>query len=66
MASRIVLVGAAVAAAVLFFEPFSVPNWAVAASVLVVCLMGIVVSVKRMRVERRFVRALWQTLTRSG
>ena len=62
MVRRIVVAGAALAMALLFFGPFSIPNWAVAAFVLVVFLMGMVVSVKRMRAERRFVRALWQAL----
>ena len=64
--SRIVIVGAAIATALLFFAPFSVPTWAVAAFVLVIFVMGIVVSVKRMRAEQRVVRAIWQALTRSG
>jgi hypothetical protein len=45
--------------------PFSVPNWAVVAFVLVVFLIGISVSVKRMRAELRLGRTIWRALTRS-
>ena len=65
MVSRIALVGAVIAAVLVFLGPFSVPNWAVVAFVIVLFLMGIVVSVKQKRAERRFVRAIWQALTRS-
>jgi hypothetical protein len=64
MVSRIVIVGGVTAAALLLFGPFSVPNWAVVAFILVVFPMGIVISVKRWRVERRFARTVWQALTR--
>jgi hypothetical protein len=64
MVSRIVIVGAVIAAVILL-GPFSVPNWAVVAFVLVVFLMGIVLSVKRMRAERRLARTAWQALTRT-
>jgi uncharacterized protein (DUF983 family) len=64
MVSRIVIVGAIIAAMLLWLGPFSVPNWAVVAFILVVFPLGIVVSVKRMRLERRLTRTLWQALTR--
>ena len=63
MVSRIVIVGAVIAAMLLWLGPFSVPNWAVVAFLLVVFALGIVVSVKRMRTERRLARALWHALT---
>ena len=65
MVSRIVIVGAVVAATLLWLGPFSVPNWAVIGFVLVVLFpLGLVLSVKRMRLERRLARTLWQALTR--
>jgi hypothetical protein len=65
MGSRIVIVGAAVAAMLLWLGPFSVPNWAVVAFILVVLFpLGIVLSVKRMKQERRLGRTLWRALTR--
>jgi hypothetical protein len=49
----------------LWLGPFSVPNWAVIGFVLVVLFpLGIVLSVKRMRVESRLARTLWLALTR--
>ena len=65
MVGRIVIVGAVIAAMLLWLGPFSVPNWVVVAFILVVLFpLGIVVSVKRMRQERRLARTLWQALTR--
>jgi hypothetical protein len=65
MGSRIVIVGAAIAAMLLWLGPFSFPNWAVVTFILVVLFpVGIVVSVKRLRQERRLARTLWQALTR--
>ena len=65
MVNRIIIVGAVVAAILLWLGPFSVPNWAVIGFVFVVLFpLGIVLSVKRMRVESRFVRTLWLALTR--
>jgi hypothetical protein len=61
MVSRIVIVGAVIAM-LLWLGPFSVPDWAVVGFVLVVFTMGIVLSVKRMRQERRLARSLWQAL----
>ena len=49
----------------LWFGPFSVPNWAVIGFVLVLLFpLGIVLSVKRTRVESRLARTLWLALTR--
>ena len=65
MVSRIVIGAVAVIAAMLlWWGPFSVPDWAVVAFVLVLFPLGIVVSVKRMRQERRLARTFWQALTR--
>ena len=65
MGSRIVIVGAAIAAMLLWLGPFAVPNWAVVAFILVVLFpLGLVLSVKRMRQERRLGRTLWRALTR--
>ena len=63
MVSRIIIVGAVIAAMFLWLGPFSVPNWSVI--VLVVLFpLGIALSVKRMRLESRLVRTLWLALTR--
>ena len=65
MVSRIVIVGAIIAAMSLWLGPSSVPNWAVIGFVLVVLFpMAVVLSVKRMRVESRLARTLWLALTR--
>ena len=65
MVSPIIIVGAVVAAIFLWLGPFAVPNWAVIGFVFVVLFpLGIVLSVKRMRVESRFARTLWLALTR--
>ena len=63
MVSRIVLVGA-ILGLLLWLGPFSVPNWAVVAFILVIFPMSIVVSVKRFRAERRLARTIWEALTR--
>jgi len=64
MVSRIIIVGALIAAMFLWLEPFSVPNWAVIGFVLVVLFpLGAVLSVKRMRLESRLARTLWLALT---
>ena len=64
MVSRISIVGAVIAVMFLWLGPFSVPNWAVIGFVLVVLFpLGIVLSVKRMRLESRLVRTLWLALT---
>ena len=64
MVSRIIIVGALIAAIFLWLGPFSVPNWAVIGFVFVVLFpLGIVHSVKRMRLESRLARTLWQGLT---
>ena len=65
MVNRIIIVGALIAAMFLWLGPFSVPNWAVIGFVFVVLFpLGIVHSVKRMRVESRLARTLWLALTR--
>jgi len=65
MLSRIIIVGAVIAAMFLWLGPFSVPNWAVIGLVFVVLLpLGIVHTVNRMRLESRLARTLWLTLTR--
>ena len=64
MVSRIVIVGAVIAAMLLWSGPTSVPNWAVVALVVVLFPLAIVLSVKRMRVEGRLTRTLWHALTR--
>ena len=63
MVSRFVIVGAVIAAMFLLFGPFAVPDWAKVAFIFVLFPLGIVVSLKRMRVERRLARAVWQALT---
>jgi hypothetical protein len=65
MVSRIVIVGAIIAAMVLWLGPFSVPGWAVIGFVLVVLFpVVIVLSLQRIRVESRLARSLWLALTR--
>ena len=65
MVSRIIIVGAVITAMFLWLGPFLVPNWAVIGFVLGVLFpAGIVLSVKRMRLESRWARALWLALTR--
>ena len=64
MVGRIIIVGAVIAAMLLWLGPFSVPNWAVIGFVLVVLFpLSIVLSVKRMRLESRVARTLWLALT---
>ena len=65
MVSRIIIAGAVIAAALfLWLGPFSVPNWAVIGFVFVVLFpLGIVLSVKRLRLESRLARTLWLALT---
>ena len=64
MLSRIVIVGAVTTAALLWLEPVSIPDWAMVAFVVVLCTLAVALSVKRMRVEGRLTRTLWQALTR--
>lgn len=64
MVSRIVIVGAVIAAMLLWSGPFSIPDWAVVALLVVMVPLAIVLSVKRMRVEGRLARTLWHALTR--
>jgi hypothetical protein len=64
MVSRIIIVGAVIAAMFLWLGPFSVPNRAVIGFVFVVLFpLGIVLSVKRKRLESRLARTLWLALT---
>ena len=65
MVGRIIIAGAVIAAMFLWVGPFSVPNWAVIGFVLVVLFpLGIVLGVKRIRLESRLARTLWLALTR--
>ena len=65
MVSRVIIVGAVITAMFLWLGPFSVPNWAVIGFVFVVLFpLGIVLSVKRLRLESRLARTLWLALTR--
>jgi hypothetical protein len=65
MVGRIIIVGAVIAAMLLWLGPFSVPNWAMIGFVLMVLFpLSIVLSVKRMRLESRLARTLWLALTR--
>jgi hypothetical protein len=64
MVTRTVIAGALMATVLLWLGPFSVPNWAVVALILLLFPLGIILSVKRTRQERRVARALWQALTR--
>jgi hypothetical protein len=64
MVSRIVIEGVVLAAVLLWLGPVSVPDWAVVAFVVIMVPLAIVLSVKRMRVEGRLTRTLWQALTR--
>ena len=65
MVNRIIIVGAVIAAMLLWLGPFSVPNWAVIGFVLLVLFpLAVVLSVKRIRLESRLARTLWLALTR--
>ena len=65
MVNRIIIVGAVIAAMLLWLGPFSVPNWAVIGFILVVLFpLAVVLSVKRIRLESRLARTLWLALTR--
>jgi hypothetical protein len=65
LVGRNIIVGAVVAAMLLWLGPLSVPNWAAIGLVFVVLFpLGIVLSVKRMRAESRLARTLWMALTR--
>ena len=65
MVNRIMIVAAVIAAMLLRWAPFSVPNWAVIGFVLVVLFpLAVVLSVKRIRLESRLARTLWLALTR--
>lgn len=60
---RLVIVGAAVAATILWLGPFSVPGWAVVAFVVVIFPAAIAASTKQKRMENRLARVLWKALT---
>jgi len=65
MVNRIIIVGAVIAAMLLWLGPFSVPTWALIGFVLVVLFpLAVVLSVKRIRLESRLTRTLWLALTR--
>ena len=65
MVNRIIIVGAVIAAMLLWLGSFSVPNWALIGFVLVVLFpLAVVLSVKRIRLESRLTRTLWLALTR--
>ena len=64
MVNRIIIVGAVIAAMLLWLGPFSVPNWALIGFVLVLVPLAVVLSVKRIRLESRLTRTLWLALTR--
>ena len=65
MVNRIIIVGAVIAAMLLWLGPFSVPNWAVIGFVFVVLFpLAVILSVKRIRLESRLPRTLWLALRR--
>jgi hypothetical protein len=65
MVSRIIIVGAVIAAMCLWLGPFPIPDWALIGFVFVVLFpLAIAVSMKRMRLEIRLARTLWQALMR--
>jgi hypothetical protein len=59
-----VIVFAAVLAAALLFGPFSVPNWAMVAFVVILVPVGFAVCGKQKRMERRIARTLWEAVRR--
>ena len=64
MFSRTVIAGAVIAVIVLSVGAFRVPGWILVAFVVVTTVLSFGANAKRMRMERRFVRALWNVLTR--
>ncbi len=65
MVTRIIIVGAVLAAMLMWLGPFSVPNWALIGFVLVVLFpLAVVLGVQRIRVESRLARTLWLAVTR--
>jgi hypothetical protein len=67
MVSRIVIVGAVIAATLLWLAPSSVPDWAVIGFVLMILFpTAVVLTLKRMHVESRAARTLWLALTGKG
>ena len=66
MVNRIVIVGAVIAAMLMWVGPFSIPNWALIGFVFVVLFpLAVVLSVRRIRLESRLARTLWLALTRN-
>ena len=65
MVNGSVVVGATIAAAavLLWLGPFAIPDWAVVVFLVAILLMSVGLTAKRMRQERRLVRAIWQALT---
>ena len=63
MVSRIVLVGAVIAAMLLWLGSVPIPSWVVIALLVVLVPLGVALTVKRMRTERRLAPTLWQALT---
>jgi hypothetical protein len=63
MLKRTVIMVGLIAAMSLWLWPSPAPRWAVVAFVVLLFLSGIVISVKRMRSERRLIDALWNALT---
>ena len=63
MLNRMVIVLGIIAAIYLWFGPSPLPRWAVVVFVLVLLATGVVISVKRMRAERRLMRTFWNALT---
>ena len=67
MVSRIIIVGAVIAAMLLWLGPFSAPNWVVIGFVLMVLFpLAVVLSMKRIRLESSLPRTLWLALTRKS
>lgn len=62
MLNRIVIVAGIIAAMILWFGPFTVPGWAVVAFVLVLFLMAVVITAKRVRAERGLAHTFWKAL----
>jgi hypothetical protein len=61
MSSRLAIVGAVLVAMLLWLIP--VPGWAVVALLVALVPLGIALTVKRIRTERRLARTLWHALT---
>jgi hypothetical protein len=65
MVRRIIIPAAVLAALLLWLGPIAVPDWAVIGFVFGVLLpVGIVLTVRRLRLEIRLAHRLWLALTR--